>query len=967
MSFNVNPASASFEEMKADLKAYMDSRPDAAKWKDFFDSQTGTTVIELMAGMGTMLKYDAIVARREAFSQYAQNRSSVIAHAESVGYSAFRGRNQVLKLTVVPNFTGVIQKFAIVGAIKDQDLVMLGNATCNEGVQQDIFVVMGVLKQEALSASAITPTSFRFTQPKVSQDLRVLLNTTEVQTSERVLDLINEKWVVQSNVFGSVDVMYLNLDSFLTQFISGDTINLEYVELKDTAYESTDVVFNLGALVSFEVDSIYKAPEDIESVRINAPLYNETQFVIRGRDDYEKIFRQLDPVIKSTSYKDISPAVVELYYVKDDLSFYTDDEKEEFITRLSSFRAMGLVPPLIADPEIVFLDLGIHMVLQGTAINPTNVARSAVEIYEQKLGVEVSFNDIEETLEDDDNVKIARITLRGTTWEPEYNYPRGAFVKAIPDNTLVYEMTKVLYFSGAAEPVFPMTIGQSVQDKSLVWTACALSGPCDTPDAWAPNTAYNIGDQVRPVIANGVIYCVTDFLNLSGTSTEIQHIAFGSVPTQGTWRLEFGSETTVDMPFNATAGDVATALNNLLGLSTVQVNGDYSAGFDVVFAGDDSNLPQPTLTLTNNGQNEINCIFFDLVPNMGTWKLEYAGQQTGFLAHNISNADLKTALEGLSTIGVGNVDVLNGVGGEKYRVEFKGAMAKQPLAFTLTMVTNTMTAATLVVPEIEATTEGESPNSGTNEQQKIIFSQVPTTGQWTLNYNGNTTTLLAFNAAASAVQAALEALPSVGAGNVVVSGTYSLGFTVLFQGALGAQDAPLLTNPNNTLQNGLQLVDITFQTPVPGVLPFAGTDEVQFISFPFVPDSGSFALQFGPETTALIAFSDTALSIQTALNALTGLSAVTVTGDFTNGFEITFTGADGLQNQPLLAVVSNTLGASSAPLTIDMVVCQVGKRPAQNLKDAGNFNVPITVVTTTDGSNPEPDWANAVGIADICP
>lgn len=44
-------------------------------------------------------------------------------------------------------------------------------------------------------------------------------------------------------------------------------------------------------------------------------------------------------------------------------------------------------------------------------------------------------------------------------------------------------------------------------------------------------------------------------------------------------------------------------------------------------------------------------------------------------------------------------------------------------------------------------------------------------GTFTLAFGGNTTTALAYNAAASAVQSALAALPSIGAGNVTVTGT----------------------------------------------------------------------------------------------------------------------------------------------------------------------------------------------------
>lgn len=55
-------------------------------------------------------------------------------------------------------------------------------------------------------------------------------------------------------------------------------------------------------------------------------------------------------------------------------------------------------------------------------------------------------------------------------------------------------------------------------------------------------------------------------------------------------------------------------------------------------------------------------------------------------------------------------------------------------------------------------------------------------GTWSISYGGNTTSILAFNASAAVVQAALQALPSIGTGNVTValnSGVYTLTFAGL--------------------------------------------------------------------------------------------------------------------------------------------------------------------------------------------
>src|SRR3981081_3618983 len=54
----------------------------------------------------------------------------------------------------------------------------------------------------------------------------------------------------------------------------------------------------------------------------------------------------------------------------------------------------------------------------------------------------------------------------------------------------------------------------------------------------------------------------------------------------------------------------------------------------------------------------------------------------------------------------------------------------------------------------------------TNEQQTVTITGAPTGGTFTLTYSGQTTTALAYNAPAAAVQGALVALSNIGTGNV---------------------------------------------------------------------------------------------------------------------------------------------------------------------------------------------------------
>lgn len=105
--------------------------------------------------------------------------------------------------------------------------------------------------------------------------------------------------------------------------------------------------------------------------------------------------------------------------------------------------------------------------------------------------------------------------------------------------------------------------------------------------------------------------------------------------------------------------------------------------------------------------------------------------------------------------------------------------------------------------------------AGTDEVQTITFSAVPDSGTWKLSFEGVETAVLAFNANAAAVQAALNALP--GLSTVVVTGSFAGGFVVTFAGADGKQAQALLVFSLNTLLNGVTPVTPTVTETTPGV------------------------------------------------------------------------------------------------------------------------------------------------------
>jgi hypothetical protein len=106
--------------------------------------------------------------------------------------------------------------------------------------------------------------------------------------------------------------------------------------------------------------------------------------------------------------------------------------------------------------------------------------------------------------------------------------------------------------------------------------------------------------------------------------------------------------------------------------------------------------------------------------------------------------------------------------------------------------------------------------AGTAEVQTATKAGTVSGGTFTLSFGGQTTTAIAWDAVAATVQAALEALSTIGTGNVVVTGgpLNSGPFTITFAGNLSGNQAQITSDA--TLLTGAG-AGVTMATSTPGV------------------------------------------------------------------------------------------------------------------------------------------------------
>lgn len=108
------------------------------------------------------------------------------------------------------------------------------------------------------------------------------------------------------------------------------------------------------------------------------------------------------------------------------------------------------------------------------------------------------------------------------------------------------------------------------------------------------------------------------------------------------------------------------------------------------------------------------------------------------------------------------------------------------------------------------------PATGPDEVQTVTITGTPTGGTYTLTLDGQTTSGIAFDATASAVQTALVALSNVEVGDVVCAGGPHPGtpVTVTFGGQYDGTDVPQMTASASGLTGGTTpAVTVTTTTP----------------------------------------------------------------------------------------------------------------------------------------------------------
>jgi autotransporter-associated beta strand protein len=285
-------------------------------------------------------------------------------------------------------------------------------------------------------------------------------------------------------------------------------------------------------------------------------------------------------------------------------------------------------------------------------------------------------------------------------------------------------------------------------------------------------------------------------LSALGKTDEQQRITFSVTnPTAGTFTLAFNGQTTAAIAYNANAAQVQAALAALPSIGSVanvDVQGTVAAGFTVTFMGTVGNVNWDNMVVVVNALSSGAPSVAEYAAGgqtaTGTYVLTFAGVTTYPLAWNATPAQVQNALTSLASVGAGNVVVSGTPGGDMY-LSFQNFFGNADMnAFAATVYQNSSSLA-YPVNTLELI-KGVG-----DEIQNVSMNANPTGGYYILTFNSQPSAPIPFDADAATVQAALEGIAGIGAGNVRVMGGPMTGISPLivrFVNGLGQTDVNTL-------------------------------------------------------------------------------------------------------------------------------------------------------------------------------
>lgn len=399
---------------------------------------------------------------------------------------------------------------------------------------QEFNTVIGKIKTITWSAGTSKTQPFTRFEEGISEDYILYLDGEEVPTSNVVKDLNEDCYLVRTNPYSSVDVLYMNhIVTNTHKYGTESNFTLKYIELADVDTEDySPTMSGYGTLTDTTTIDEYVPFESNEDIKINAPIDHEVQHLIRSKVDFSRRVRQYFPNVLEVAYQAVTPTYTLLTYLKDDCTTIQQSDFNSLSKVLENERYFGTPLPDYSHPIRETVNLIIQIFVTDKMKDSNDIRYDISNIiktnYSKMLAQKFDTYALERLIEQLSYIKWARVTYDVGEWLSRGLTDLGTIIYA---NDTYYKASKILGVSGGTKPTWNIpTDGETTsialdgiyetEDGNVIWRAYKR---LDVESITEHNTGtkYAIGDYVYDAQYPHYMFKCVDLIKSSGATATV--------------------------------------------------------------------------------------------------------------------------------------------------------------------------------------------------------------------------------------------------------------------------------------------------------------------------------------------------------------------------------------------------------------------------------------------------------------
>ena len=391
----VNTSDLDFGNIKNSLKDYF---KNTSEFKDYdFEASGLSSILDVLAYNTHINALIANMAINESFLSTSQLRSSVVGHAESLGYSPRSKSAPMAVLDITSSTEDMILPRASFSTFVDETAYVFYTNQLYTGTQNGdgsftfsgVKVYEGTEKTKTFFADDSTDTVFVIPDENIDTSTMIVqvFDNSNADVSVRyknILDVaaVDENsrvYMLRETPAGEYEMYFGDGELLGLRPQTGNVIEVSYISTASTDANGA-AVFSMTTDQTATVTTITPASggtdrESIQEIKINAPRAFATQQRLVTADDYTSMIQSnysqyVKDVIAWGGNDNLPPKFGSVFVALNFIGGYSEEVQNEIkdliLENLTDFRSIMSIETEFVDPEIVYLRLTTSFNLDST-------------------------------------------------------------------------------------------------------------------------------------------------------------------------------------------------------------------------------------------------------------------------------------------------------------------------------------------------------------------------------------------------------------------------------------------------------------------------------------------------------------------------------------------------------------------------------------------------------------------------